>query len=398
MLAVALAFVLGINEAVTVPRGAWNADRTGAMAVLRDKAALARGLGARAVRVQSGTYPWIDDVLATGEGWERVDEAMALLAEHDLDVVIVVAPWPGNRPWERVNTCEVSHPERVGALVERYDGDGVDDAPGAATVVAWEVDSEPDLHATQNPEFCPPSAWAAAYGVIARAIRGADERARIVTGGLYRPHADSTRDWLAAVGDLAPPPDARGVHVFPSPGADLPALLDAGAVGRGSWITEVSIAGSGGWRRRARAEAEQARVLVATALAAREREAGAMLWHTLADPPVRGHSPLRDPGLLRSVGSGEGPFPEPASRPEKPAAVAFRALSTASGDVGRDGTIAWIAVDGGWLVCSWGRVGEGRPPGALEPLPGARARERADGTWRLSGVAFAAATARESVE
>lgn len=70
----------------------------------------------------------------------------------------------------------------VGALVERYDGDGADDAPGSPRIAAWQIWNEPSTRGT----------WPgspAEYGNILvagyAAAKAADPTAIVVTGGVY---------------------------------------------------------------------------------------------------------------------------------------------------------------------------------------------------------------------
>lgn len=68
-------------------------------------------------------------------------------------------------------------------VVERYDGDGIDDAPGSPRIAAWEIWNEPDQDGTWLPKADPE-----AYGRLLRAasdaIRAADPTALILNGGV----------------------------------------------------------------------------------------------------------------------------------------------------------------------------------------------------------------------
>lgn len=72
----------------------------------------------------------------------------------------------------------------VERTVERYDGDGQDDAPGSPRVEAWEIWNEPDKDGTWLPKADPE-----AYGRLLRAghdaVKRADSTALVLTGGLY---------------------------------------------------------------------------------------------------------------------------------------------------------------------------------------------------------------------
>ncbi|WP_420641979.1 cellulase family glycosylhydrolase [Candidatus Leptofilum sp.] len=80
----------------------------------------------------------------------------------------------------------------MGALVERYDGDGTDDAPGSPVVLYWEMYNEPDSNTDKSdPDFLPPVSWGD-YGEeyaymleeIYPAVKAANPAAQVVFGGI----------------------------------------------------------------------------------------------------------------------------------------------------------------------------------------------------------------------
>jgi len=106
------------------------------------------------------------------------------------DAIIAKAPPGMNILWNlsaRGNTLPNSwlpadpeaYREYVRAVVERYDGDGRDDAPGSPVVRYWQIDNEPNLVRQGTPEQ---------YAQVARmtyeAARVASENCRIVLGGV----------------------------------------------------------------------------------------------------------------------------------------------------------------------------------------------------------------------
>jgi len=68
----------------------------------------------------------------------------------------------------------------VRAVVERYDGDGKDDAPGSPVVRYWQVENEPNL----GRRVGTPEQYAALLRHTYRAARQADPRCKIVIGGV----------------------------------------------------------------------------------------------------------------------------------------------------------------------------------------------------------------------
>lgn len=80
----------------------------------------------------------------------------------------------------------------MGALVERYDGDGINDAPGSPVVLYWEIYNEPDSNSNINdPAFLPPVGWgnhgeeyAQMLKTIYPAVKAANPVAQVVFGGI----------------------------------------------------------------------------------------------------------------------------------------------------------------------------------------------------------------------
>jgi hypothetical protein len=69
-------------------------------------------------------------------------------------------------------------------VVERYDADGVNDAPGSPRVAAWEIWNEPDMDGTWLPR-ADPGAYAQMLRKAHDSIKAADPTALVVSGGVY---------------------------------------------------------------------------------------------------------------------------------------------------------------------------------------------------------------------
>lgn len=67
-------------------------------------------------------------------------------------------------------------------IVERYDGDGVDDAPGSPTVRYWQIDNESDIFWKDNPEN-----FARLVKLSYKAIKKASPEAQLVLSGVGMP-------------------------------------------------------------------------------------------------------------------------------------------------------------------------------------------------------------------
>ena len=222
----------------------------------------------------------------------------------------------------------------VSALVERYDGDGVDDMPGLpAPLRYWEFDNEPDIKNSRTPKdsrreydattFCTPQDYAIVLRATSEAIRRADPTAKILALGLYRPHAEQGLSYgrrvLAETG-VRESFDILSLHTYADDDGELLArsithfreLLPE----RPIWVTEASVTLHGS------NEAEQGRRVAAYVARAAAAGAERLFWHTLTDPPAGRN--LKDVNfntnsLLRAVDGGP-----PV---DKPAGIVYRNLA-----------------------------------------------------------------------
>ncbi|MBM4365313.1 MAG: hypothetical protein FJ102_03805 [Deltaproteobacteria bacterium] len=333
-------FQLGINEALAVPsKFREQGDLPRVEAALAADMVSVEWLGADLVRGHTGNFPAIScsdlsrqpGAIADADAWVRA-------AAGKVQLVGMVSPWPGNQTGnytERYLPFDlVAYEACVRGIVERYDGDGIDDMPGLpAPVWLWEVDNEPDLKNTNTArgatrdydprQFARPGEYATVLIASARAIREANPSARVLGLGLYRPHAANGRGYMREV--LATPGAADAIdivslHTYADDDGTLLASGIAAArvelPGKPIWVTETNADDRGG------AE-EQARRLVAIVARSAAAGASAVFWHTLADPPSRPDpsAPGGMPGtaLFRSVPRGGA---EP-----KPVAEVFRRLA-----------------------------------------------------------------------
>lgn len=391
---------LGINEAVSIPV-AMSKHKVGT-AQLDKMAQMVDDLGVDVVRVNASTTPRIYRMLSgkgKNRGWASADRAMQRLGRHGLSVIMVVSPWPANDPWNQVDNCRIddikAYASRVQQLVERYDRDGVGDVSGAARVIAWEVDNEPDLHETSRPGFCPPRMHVATVKATARAIRNAHSRAVILNGGIYRPQTENGRDYINKLAKAGILEYINGIslHLYPMKGDEAAALERAVAHTREVlgdlpiWITETSTTGVKKGRGE-RGEREQARAMVELVATAKSLGVRGLMWHTLVDPPKLEHSKIPSPGLFAVEKWTDKPVKHTASWRPKPSADLFMMLTSATGEITKSGSLASIKVDGGYLVWSPSCGGEGElPAGTPKSLMGSKLIERRR-SWYLKGVAF----------
>ena len=146
--------------------------------------------GARWVRV---TVEWrrIEPENTTPDryDWRHADSVLA--AAKDACVHIIAthrsAPaWAASNPdgpLDRTSLDELA--QYLAALVERYDGDGKDDAPGSPEVRHWELYNEPDVVSTTGQAWGnTPQKYAAMLKKAYPAIKRASPKAQVLLGGI----------------------------------------------------------------------------------------------------------------------------------------------------------------------------------------------------------------------
>lgn len=136
------------------------------------------------------------DVSPSTYAWNGLDGVVARLSGAGLSPMAVLygrPPWAATTDCGPVDKVPLSrYAAYIGALVERYDGDGFLDAP-SGTIRHWEIENEPDFdlaHAGGAPDHgsCFGGAAAADYGRLLRvaylAAKAADPGATIYFGGV----------------------------------------------------------------------------------------------------------------------------------------------------------------------------------------------------------------------
>ena len=118
------------------------------------------------------------------------DSCVTIIATHDMQPSWAATYTKG--PVDRVPLSELQQYFR--ALVERYDGDGIDDAPGSPVVNYWEMYNEPDAYCE-----CSPGGWgkypgkyAAMLKAVYPVIKDANPNAQVLFGGVLM---DNYTEW-----------------------------------------------------------------------------------------------------------------------------------------------------------------------------------------------------------
>lgn len=131
-----------------------------------------------------------------GYTWSYADMGLAAALPATGGGVRVIGTIENAPPWALLDITKPDGPlkpgnladfqEFVGALVERYDGDGFQDAPGSPIVDYWELYNEPDriLTTTDGRWGNHPTEYAAMLAAIYPVVKSRNPRAQVLLGGL----------------------------------------------------------------------------------------------------------------------------------------------------------------------------------------------------------------------
>lgn len=119
--------------------------------------------------------------------WSSVDTALAA-ARTDMGGLKLIVTVESAPSWAADAPMKPIYPDRLdefaqftAALAERYDGDGIDDAPGSPVVLHWEMYNEPERY---NYWGYAGSQFAQMLQIVYPAIKAANPKAKIVFPGL----------------------------------------------------------------------------------------------------------------------------------------------------------------------------------------------------------------------
>jgi len=303
----------GINEAISYPErreneGVSDSDLHDHLA---EGGELAISVGATWSRGHTVAFPRLswDRWEREGRSFERADAWLRAMQAAGLQPIVMIGPWPGNRTRQFTPDFVLgeSWDEYLGfvsAVVERYDGDGIDDMEGLTEGVHhWEIDNEPDLKNSNGPRGQEPTDFATAeqFGELivrtSEAIREADSEAVVLNGGIFkvtnRLGYQYALDLFAEEG-VYDAVDVISVHAYhhgPSvDGVELTiARMQELARGKPVWLTETGVpsVGDNRWI----SEDWQGEMVNRTVIVALSNGIEHIFWHTLFDPPARARRP-----------------------------------------------------------------------------------------------------------
>ncbi len=126
--------------------------------------------------------------------WAAADAAVAAAADSCKNLIVTLrsAPdWAATYPNSRLKSGQLGEfAEFVKATVERYDGNGIDDAPGSPIVTYWELYNEPDASESVLGDDWHKgwgeygAEYAAMLAVAHEAIKQANPNAQVLFGGI----------------------------------------------------------------------------------------------------------------------------------------------------------------------------------------------------------------------
>lgn len=165
--------------------------------------------------------------------WSEPDSLVEKQQERGLAILATV--WPFAQ-WDQ-NSCHAGQPRARGAfgvfpdrmympcdmdayltwlsaMVERYDGDGIDDMPGLRYPIRhWEVLNEPEM---QGPQLCffqeSPDVYADLLVRSYAAIQSSDPLAQVLPAGQSGMHREATDYWEPILADSSVPFDIANIH------------------------------------------------------------------------------------------------------------------------------------------------------------------------------------------
>lgn len=231
-----------------------------------------QAMGTTWERPHPGPFYWNDiQSSATADfNWSTVDDYVSTSQAAGQSIVATIWPyatWDQSGTYSPLSDAQIEGFPHLGsyrhapvdtaayqtfvtAMVERYDGDGVDDMPGlAAAIETWEVSNEPSL---TLPVFFDGTAseYVALLQSTYEAVKAADADAVVVNGGMAGGHQDALDYWTTVFGlGGGSYFDVFSFHSI-SQGMDLnlptvQAFLSGLGVSKPVWITEVEFEAPG---------------------------------------------------------------------------------------------------------------------------------------------------------
>ena len=153
-------------------------------------------LGIRWIRLSgpSGVV-WDADEPEKGKyNWSRIDNCVSLFHKHNVNTVVTVLCF---NKWDQgIGTLKVpgipvtklpkhlmEYQSFLKRVVERFDGDGIDDAPGSPVIRYWQIENEPDGIGWRDT----PNNFAKLVKISYKVIKETNPNAKVVLAGIATP-------------------------------------------------------------------------------------------------------------------------------------------------------------------------------------------------------------------
>jgi len=284
------------------------------------------GVNSRWYRYHSSHFPAFDQrtLERSGFDWTFRDQTVAEIQAAGVDILLMIGRTNGiascrqfakDLPAEYLPASgeeEAQYREYVRRVVERYDGDGVDDMPGLAAPIHWfQLGNENDLHyeacERAGREYASPEQYLQLSRITAEAMAEASEHARLAASMTFGHVTEEKSHWTerllaledGAVLDVIDAVDMHDYSTDPRMQLRRIGMLNELTGGRVPiWITETSVPGDAAarkgwdWQRQARILP----TLVCQALSTGHVDK--VFWHALTDGP-----PIHDSRQWRAFGT-----------------------------------------------------------------------------------------------
>ncbi len=180
--------------------------------------------------------------------WGSADQAVNAATEDCMALIITLrtAPdWAATFPESRIDKAPLAEfAQFVTAVVERYDGDGLSDAPGSPIVTYWEIYNEPDS-SVNTIDYEGWGEYGAEYAqmlaAVYPAVKAANPNASVLMGGLaydnfYDKGGNFIRSFLDDVLKAGGGAyfDVMNIHAYPLFGPDWIKAIDPTCVATNS--------------------------------------------------------------------------------------------------------------------------------------------------------------------
>lgn len=220
------------------------------------------------VRPHPGPF-WWDRIEVEQDVYDWIEADRVVKYWQDRDQAILATLWPFAQ-WDQARChgkeSKVKHPfsegevwlhnvchndsfdEWVRNVVERYDGDGVDDMSGLKYAIThWEIGNEPDFQTEELSFFqSGPAAYAEMYRLAYAQIKQADPNATVVFGGMAGMHSFGRTYWQEVLKSEKERAEIFNVHSIGASdqffSKEYHEFIDRnGFVQRPYWITEALV-------------------------------------------------------------------------------------------------------------------------------------------------------------